>query len=56
MFVKHELQRDFVMPLKTNRKVALSLDNKKQGCPYKQLSRTAVNFEYHHLPYNHYLK
>jgi SRSO17 transposase len=31
MFVKHELQRDFVMPLKTNRKVALSLEDKKQG-------------------------
>lgn len=31
MFVKHELERDFVMPLKTNRKVALSLADKKQG-------------------------
>jgi hypothetical protein len=31
MFVKHELKRDFVMPLKTNRKVALSLEDKKQG-------------------------
>jgi hypothetical protein len=31
MFVKHDLQRDFVMPLKTNRKVALSLEDKKQG-------------------------
>lgn len=31
MFVKHELERDFIMPLKTNRKVALSLDDKKQG-------------------------
>jgi hypothetical protein len=31
MFVKHQLERDFVMPLKTNRKVALSLDDKKQG-------------------------
>ena len=30
-FVKHELERDFIMPLKTNRKVALSLDDKKQG-------------------------
>ena len=29
MFVKHELERDFVMPLKTNRKVALSRDDKK---------------------------
>jgi hypothetical protein len=31
MFVKHELQRDFIMPLKTNRKVALSFEDKKQG-------------------------
>lgn len=30
-FVKHDLQRDFIMPLKTNRKVALSLEDKKQG-------------------------
>ncbi|NJL58063.1 transposase [bacterium] len=31
MFVKHELARDFVMPLKTNRNVALSIADKKQG-------------------------
>jgi hypothetical protein len=31
MFVKHELQRDFIMPLKTNRKVALSGADKQQG-------------------------
>lgn len=31
MFVKHELERDFVMPLKTNRKVAMSLEDKKHG-------------------------
>jgi hypothetical protein len=30
-FVKHELEREFLMPLKTNRKVALSLEDKKQG-------------------------
>ena len=30
-FVKDELEREFIMPLKTNRKVALSLDDKKQG-------------------------
>ena len=30
-FVKNELKRDFIMPLKTNRKVALSLEDKKQG-------------------------
>lgn len=31
LFVKHELKRDFIMPLKTNRKVALSADDKKNG-------------------------
>ena len=31
MFVKHEVNHDFIMPIKTNRKVALSLDDKKQG-------------------------
>ena len=31
MFVKHDLERDFIMPLKKNRKVALSLEDKKQG-------------------------
>ena len=31
MFVKHELERDFIMPLKTNRKVALSGADKRQG-------------------------
>ncbi len=31
MFVKHEVKHDFVMPMKTNRKIALSLDDKKQG-------------------------
>ncbi len=30
-FVKQELKKDFIMPLKTNRKVALSLADKKQG-------------------------
>lgn len=31
MFVKHEVEHDLIMPIKTNRKVALSLDDKKQG-------------------------
>lgn len=31
MFVKHDLKRDFIMPLKSNRQVALSLEAKKQG-------------------------
>jgi hypothetical protein len=31
LFVKHELKREFIMPLKANRKVALSLDDKKNG-------------------------
>jgi len=30
-FVKHDLKRDFIMPLKSNRKVALSLEAKHQG-------------------------
>jgi transposase len=30
-FVKHELEREFIMPLKSNRKVALSGEDKKQG-------------------------
>lgn len=30
-FVKHDLKRDFIMPLKTNRKVTLSLEDKQQG-------------------------
>lgn len=30
-FVKRDLKRDFVMPLKTNRKVALSVEAQKQG-------------------------
>jgi hypothetical protein len=31
MFVKHELKRDFIMPIKSNRKVALTLADKQQG-------------------------
>jgi hypothetical protein len=31
LFVKYELEGDFVMPLKTNRKVACSPEDKKQG-------------------------
>jgi hypothetical protein len=31
MFIKHETDRDFICPLKTNRKVALSLADKQQG-------------------------
>jgi IS4 transposase len=30
-FVKHDLERDFIMPLKTNRKIALSEADKRQG-------------------------
>jgi hypothetical protein len=30
-FVKHKLHKEFVMPLKTNRKVALSADDKRHG-------------------------
>lgn len=31
MFVKHDLQADFIMPLKSNRKVAVSAEHKQQG-------------------------
>jgi hypothetical protein len=31
VFIKQDLQKDFVMPLKVNRKVALSLEDKRQG-------------------------
>lgn len=31
LFIKHDLKRDFIMPLKTNRKVALTLEDKQQG-------------------------
>jgi hypothetical protein len=31
MFVKHDLQKDFIMPLKTNRKVSMSIEAKRQG-------------------------
>jgi hypothetical protein len=31
MFIKGELERDFIMPLKTNRKAALSVADKRQG-------------------------
>ncbi len=31
VFLKPDLQKDFVMPLKVKRKVALSLDDKRQG-------------------------
>jgi len=31
LFVKHQIKRDFIMPLKRNRKVALTLTDKKQG-------------------------
>ncbi len=33
--IKTELKKDFVMPVKTNRNVALSEQDKKQGC-YRQ--------------------
>jgi len=30
-FIKHDLKKDFIMPIKSNRKVALSLADKQQG-------------------------
>lgn len=44
MFVKHEIKRDFIMPLKSNRKVALSLVDKKQG-QYLKLETLDVETE-----------
>ncbi len=31
MFVKGELERDFIMPVRINRKLALSREDKQQG-------------------------
>jgi len=31
LFIKHDLDKDFIMPLKTNRKVALSAQAKRDG-------------------------
>ena len=31
MFIKHDLDKDFIMPLKSNRKVALSAQAKREG-------------------------
>jgi len=41
MFVKHDVQHDFIMPLKTNRKVALTLEDKQQG-QYVRIDRLAL--------------
>jgi hypothetical protein len=41
MFVKHELEADFMMPLKANRKVALSVADKQQG-RYVRLDRLTL--------------
>lgn len=40
-FVAKEIGRDFVMPLKSNRKVALTLSDKKQG-KYQAISTVAI--------------
>ena len=37
MFIKHDLNKDFIMPLKENRKISLSLSDKQQGI-YVKLS------------------
>ncbi len=41
MFVKRTLQKEFIMPIKTNRKVALSLTDKQQG-RYVQVETLAL--------------
>ena len=40
-FVVHDLKRNFVMPLKTNRKVALSIQDKKNGC-YERVDQLSI--------------
>lgn len=40
-FVKLDLDKDFIFPLKTNRKVALSLQDKQQGC-YQRVDTLAI--------------
>ena len=42
VFVKQTLHKDFVMPLKTNRKVALSVIDKQQG---RYVSLATLNLE-----------
>ena len=42
MFIKHELQHDFVMPLKSNRKVALRPRQRKEGDILLPLSEISV--------------
>ena len=42
MFIVHDLKRHFVMPLKTNRKLALSLEDKKNG---RYVSLDELNIE-----------
>jgi DDE superfamily endonuclease len=41
MFVKYDLEADFIMPLKANRKVALSAESKQQG-RYVRLDRLTL--------------
>jgi hypothetical protein len=44
MFVKHDLKKHFVMPLKSNRKVALSLADKRHG---RYVSVDTLDFQDH---------
>jgi hypothetical protein len=46
MFIRHELDKHFVVPLKTNRKVALSREDKKQR---KYVSVATLPLEENHL-------
>ena len=41
MFIKHTLKKQFVMPLKANRKVALTLEHKQQG-QYEAVSKLSL--------------
>jgi hypothetical protein len=51
-FIKHDLKKDFIMPIKSNRKVALSLADKQQGrfVPVDRLELEA------HVPMEVYLE
>lgn len=41
MFIKHTAQREFIMPIKSNRKLALSLNEKQQG-RYRRVDALAL--------------
>src|SRR5712691_10616257 len=52
VFLKPDLQKDFVLPLKVKRKLALSLDDKRQG-KYVRVDRLGIA---DHTPQQVYLE